>query len=175
MRTLRSLLLLAAAAVSSACASSSVQSRNLTSAPPAGSKVVVGKIELADDVAKSISAARADKVEANSDAWLQVMRTSLEGALHDGGVSNGTGGELRIDVRINELDPGSKAARYWVGFGAGTGKVSATVTVGTHGTFTVAGKLSGGWFGGEMDSVMKKLGKDAGVEVARVVKGGAAK
>lgn len=171
MRNLNAVLLCAAAALFSGCAASSVQSRSLTGTPPPDSKVVVGKIQLAEDVAKSISAARADKVETNSDAWLQVMRSALEGALRDGGVSTASGSELTVDVLVTELDPGSKAARYWVGFGAGTGKVSATVTVGAHGSFVVAGKLSGGWFGGEMDGVMKKLGRDAGVELAKVVKG----
>lgn len=171
MRNLYAVLLCTAAALFSGCASSSVQSRSLTGTPPPDSKVVVGKIELAEDIAKTISAARADKVETNSDAWLQVMRSALEGALHEAGVSTASGSELTVDVLITELDPGSKAARYWVGFGAGKGKVSAKVTVGTHGSFTVAGKLSGGWFGGEMDGVMKKLGRDAGVEIVHVVKG----
>jgi hypothetical protein len=154
------------------CASSSVASRNLTGTPAPDSKVVVGKVELAENVLAALSAARADKLETNSDAWLQVFKSALQAPLNEAGLTTAGGAELKVDVLFTEVDPGSKAARYWVGFGAGTGRVSATVTVGSHGSFTVAGKLSGGWFGGELDGVMEKLGEDAGEEIARLVKGG---
>jgi hypothetical protein len=38
----------------------------------------------------------------------------------------GEAGELRVRGRVTEMDPGSQAARYWAGFGAGAARTEIT-------------------------------------------------
>lgn len=72
----------------------------------------------------------------------------------------GGGEPAKVDIAIIDLDPGSKAARFWVGYGAGTGMIVADVTVAGHGTFRISGKITGGWFGGSFLVVLRKLGRE---------------
>jgi len=64
--------------------------------------------------------------------------------------------ELRIDADMFIFDPGSRATRYLVGFGAGKGKVGYNVTLTDVSTGAVAsrfeayGTLAMGMFGGDI-------------------------
>jgi hypothetical protein len=42
---------------------------------------------------------------------------------------SGGAGELVISAKVLEMDPGSKAARYWAGFGAGAARAHLEITV----------------------------------------------
>lgn len=68
-------------------------------------------------------------------------------------------GALVLDGRFTALDPGSRGARYWVGFGAGRSRVCVHATVSDPaGTALVeldhcrSGNL--GWFGGKAEGMM---------------------
>lgn len=72
----------------------------------------------------------------------------------------GGGEPVKVDIAVIDLDPGSKAARFWVGYGAGTGMIVADVTVAGHGSFRISGKITGGWFGGSFLGILRKLGRE---------------
>jgi hypothetical protein len=103
----------------------------------------------ASDVTKA-RAAEAEWAKAIGEAFTERAARKFPG-----------GGEpAKVDIAIIDLDPGSKAARFWVGYGAGTGMIVADVTVAGHGTFRISGKITGGWFGGSFLVVLRKLGRE---------------
>jgi hypothetical protein len=79
-------------------------------------------------------------------------------------------GTLVIDAVVEEMDPGSKAARYWAGFGAGAAraKLSLTISDGATGDvlikFTQERRSGVGMMGGDYVGLMNKnldaIGKD---------------
>ncbi len=64
--------------------------------------------------------------------------------------------ELKIEADLFEFDPGSRAARYFVGFGAGKGRIGYHVTLKDAATSEVVGRLDAygtlamGAFGGDI-------------------------
>jgi hypothetical protein len=79
---------------------------------------------------------------------------------------------LAIVGDVNSYDEGSRALRYIVGFGAGTGRVDSTWQL-LHpegevlGKCDVEGKISGGFMGGSISNMHKDVAK----EVVNFVKG----
>ena len=74
------------------------------------------------------------------------------------------GSVLTVQGRLVGFDPGSQAARYWAGFGAGEGTIVVEVTFLDEAGGTVAkgaawGSVSGGWFGGSLNSAGKRAAK----------------
>jgi hypothetical protein len=78
-----------------------------------------------------------------------------------------------LRVAVTEMNPGSQAARYWVGFGAGSagtrisgelldGPTGRTLLRFRDGSVTSVGML-GGDYGDVLDANMKRLGEDLGV------------
>lgn len=84
--------------------------------------------------------------------------------------SNGGEGALVISGKILEMDPGSKAARYWGGFGAGAARGHLEIVVTDGGTGAVLLRIdqerrSGvGMFGGDyvklMENNLNAIGED---------------
>jgi hypothetical protein len=66
--------------------------------------------------------------------------------------------ELAVEAELFEFDPGSRAARYVVGFGAGKGKIGYHIvltdaaTSETMSSFDAYGTLSMGVFGGDIST-----------------------
>lgn len=86
------------------------------------------------------------------------VRERLAGRFEKGGRP------IVIQGRLVGFDPGSQAARYWVGFGAGEGSIVAEVTFLNESGTVVAkgaawGTVSGGWFGGSLNSAGRRVAK----------------
>lgn len=74
----------------------------------------------------------------------------------------GTGGRLLITGQLGEYDPGDRTARWLVGFGAGEGHITATVSFAdaSGNVFccgTAAGRVQFGLAGGSMSSAVDEL------------------
>jgi len=83
---------------------------------------------------------------------------------------------LRVRGQVSKLDPGSQAARYWVGFGAGHARVEIKCEIldDTSGevlaSLTQARVSSGGLFGGGYDALLQKLTEEVGEELGALLK-----
>jgi hypothetical protein len=86
--------------------------------------------------------------------------------------NRGEAGELRVRGKVTEMDPGSQAARYWAGFGAGAARTEITGEVVDGATGAVllrfkqqrrsgAGAL-GGNYGELLDRNLITIGEDLG-------------
>lgn len=81
-------------------------------------------------------------------------------------------GELRVRGKVTEMDPGSQAARYWAGFGAGAARTEITgeVVDGTTGKVLLRFKQQrrsgvgglGGSYGDLLDRNLITIGEDLG-------------
>lgn len=85
-------------------------------------------------------------------------------------------GTLIVRAKISKADPGSRAARYWGGFGAGatqtqmTGEILDGATGAVLLRFTQERWGSGGWFGGGYEALMNSNLRQIGRDVAAVIK-----
>lgn len=83
---------------------------------------------------------------------------------------------LVMRAKLLMLDPGSQAARYFGGFGAGAGKAKISVELvdGSTGTvlarFTHEKRAGSGMFGGSYEKVMSKSLKEVGKDFAEGLK-----
>ena len=92
-----------------------------------------------------------------------------------GYVPRGKGKALVIRARLSKLDPGSQAARYWAGFGAGAVKVAITGEI----IDAASGKVlvrfqqerrSGfGAFGGGYGALFKRTARQIGGDIAGLI------
>lgn len=85
-------------------------------------------------------------------------RERLAGRFQQGGRT------IVVQGRLVGFDPGSQAARYWVGFGAGQGTIVAEVSFLNEAGTVIAkgaawGTVSGGWFGGSLNSAGRRVAK----------------
>ena len=75
----------------------------------------------------------------------------------------GGGRKLVVNGKLVGFAPGSQALRYWVGFGAGAGEIVAEVAFdaedGAQAKAMGKGSVSGGWFGGGLNSAGKRVAK----------------
>jgi hypothetical protein len=106
-----------------------------------------------------------DKAKEHEAGWTRALGDAFLARANKRGLGNGTD-RARVDITIVDLDPGSQAARYFVGFGAGTGKISALVDVAGHGSFRMNAKITGGAWGGSFEGVLKELGASAADHLA---------
>jgi hypothetical protein len=83
---------------------------------------------------------------------------------------------LLVRARVVEMDPGSKAARYWAGFGAGaaraqiSGEVVDAATGKTLLRFTQERRSGVGMMGGDYEKLMKRNLRTIGEDLAGVLK-----
>lgn len=83
---------------------------------------------------------------------------------------------LIIRAKVVEMDPGSKAARYWAGFGAGaartqiTGEVVDAATGQTLLRFTQERRSGVGTMGGDYEKLMNRNLRTIGEDLAGVLK-----
>jgi hypothetical protein len=114
----------------------------------------------------------ADKSKGGADVEDQ-YRTELESELHHDlqsqGFKNGSG--LTIKYWFAEADPGSRAGRFWIGFGVGEGKVQINVEFydangnhlsSTDNIGTVSGGFTGGSFSTAIDHAAEAIAEYAG-------------
>jgi hypothetical protein len=112
---------------------------------------------------------------ATSNETLEILQTAIADELFDHGIKANfvqlANPPPRADVTVVEWDPGSKALRWLVGFGAGKGEILVVVRSqsrngqpGIEGT--AHGWVNGGWFGGSMNDAAEKAGHLIGVTIA---------
>jgi hypothetical protein len=132
--------------LSVACASASVADNRLTSVPA--------------DAKVSLTGVHVNTPEAvkSEDEWVAAIRRGFEDEAAELGID---GGSLAVDVVVTTCNPGSKSARYWVGFGAGKGKLELTATLSGHGEVVVNGSVTMGWTGGSFEDVCEEAGAAA--------------
>lgn len=110
-----------------------------------------------------------DKARQHESEWTRALGDAFLARANKRGLGTGEP-RSRVDISVVDLDPGSQAARYWVGFGAGTGRISALVTVAGHGSYRMNAKITGGAWGGSFEGVLKELGESAADHLAKAQK-----
>ena len=82
---------------------------------------------------------------------------------------------LIVRARLTKVDPGSQAARYWVGYGAGAVKIAMTGEIidGTSGKtlvrFAQERRSGFGWFGGGYSALFQRTARQIGGDVAGLI------
>ncbi len=76
----------------------------------------------------------------------------------------GDGRTVVVQGKLVGFDPGSAAARYWAGFGAGKGTIVAEITFLNEAGAEVGkgaawGTVTGGFFGGSLNSAANRVAK----------------
>jgi hypothetical protein len=85
------------------------------------------------------------------------------------------GRTLIIRARVTKLDPGSQAARYWAGFGAGAVKIALTgeiidgTTKKTLARFKQERRSAFGAFGGGYEALFGRTARQIGEDIAGLV------
>ena len=109
----------------------------------------------------------------STDAFAEGLRGKLPGVQ----VQTGEGGNnaLLVRARIMKSDPGSQAARYWGGFGAGAAKVGITGEIVDGRTnkvlvrFTQERRSGFGLFGGGYRELLDRSMRQIGGDVAGLI------
>lgn len=105
--------------------------------------------------------------------------TGLRGKMKGVSVEAGKGGgakSLTVRARITKSDPGSQAARYFAGFGAGAAKVGVSGEIVDGGTgkvlvrFTQERRSGVGAFGGGYRDLLHRSIKQIGGDVAQMLR-----
>ena len=111
----------------------------------------------------------------STQAFMQGLRDKLTGMQVQSG-SGGGAGALVVRARITKTDPGSQAARYFAGFGAGAAKVGITGEIVDGKTnkvlvrFTQEGRSGVGLFGGGYRELLDRSMRQIGGDVAGLIR-----
>ena len=134
----------------------------------------------------SLVAVEVGEVRFDYEQWTKTEEKNLEEArkheaewsraLRDAFLAEATGRGLgqgaersRVDITVTDLNPGSRAARFWVGMGAGAGNVSATAKIDGHGEVSMRAKIIGGSWGGDFTATFEELGEAIAERIAERV------
>lgn len=112
---------------------------------------------------------------ATSNETLEALQTAIADELFEHGIKANfvplANAPPRADVNVVEWDPGSKALRWLVGFGAGKGELLVVVRSqsrngqpGVEGT--AHGWVNSGWLGGTMNDAAEEAGHLIGETIA---------
>jgi hypothetical protein len=102
------------------------------------------------------------------NARRKIGATNLPGAKRNGGT-------LIIRARVTKLDPGSRAARYWAGFGAGAVKIAMIGEIIDGASkkplvrFKQERRSAAGPFGGGYDELFTRTARQIGEDIAGLV------
>ena len=114
---------------------------------------------------------------ASTEPFVEGMRRKLADAKVQVQAGQGGGANaLIVRARITKSDPGSQAARYWAGFGAGAAKVgiSGEIIDGRTGKallqFTQERRSGFGLFGGGYRALLDRTMKQIGGDVAGLIR-----
>ena len=155
------LLTLALVLLAIGCSSTRTTEDHIAGLPP-DARFVLGAVSVDSGAFSKLPDDKASYAMAHEHAWV----TATEKGFRDAAKSlRIDGGGIGVDIYILELDPGNRSARYWAGFGAGAGHLKARVTIAGHGDLVIKGTLTGGWYGGDMGSVCRSLGKTVAREL----------
>ena len=139
-----------------------------------------GKVVVADfDTSKTPLPDADDNAHAPVKDVLGAAEGSLVKGLQKGGVQaergSGGAGSLVVKTTVVEMDPGSRAARYWGGFGAGAARVVLEIAVFDGGSNAKLLEIkqerrSGvGVGGGKYDKLLHRSLRQIGEDVAMVL------
>ena len=150
-------LLPAALAFLSACGTKQFNVQQVPSEPFKG----FGQFEITPFAVELPADAEPER-RAEANEFALAIRNRLAARLKGSERFAGQGRTLVIKGNIVGFDPGSQMARYFVGFGAGSGEIVADVTLANEAGDPVAkgaavGGVSMGLFGGNISSAARRL------------------
>jgi hypothetical protein len=108
-----------------------------------------------------------------TEGFVQGLRGSVEQKVS---IASSTKSGLIIRGKVLELDPGSKAARYWAGFGAGAarakieGEIVDAKTKQVLARFTQERRSGVGMMGGDYQELMQRNLNAVGEDIANLLK-----
>ncbi|HEX8155337.1 MAG TPA: DUF4410 domain-containing protein, partial [Thermoanaerobaculia bacterium] len=111
-----------------------------------------------------------------TEGFVQGLRGSVDQKVSIAETAKGGAGTLLIRGKVVELDPGSKAARYWAGFGAGAARAKVELEVVDAKTKEVLARVtqerrSGvGMMGGDYQELMQRNLNTIGEDIAKMLK-----
>lgn len=111
-----------------------------------------------------------------TEGFVQGLRGSVEPKVSIENNPGKAAGTLLIRGKVVAMDPGSKAARYWAGFGAGAAKAKIEgeiVDAKTHqvlAKFTQERRSGVGMMGGDYQELMQRNLNAIGEDVANILK-----
>ena len=131
-----------------------------------------GSVTLSDPLAQHSKVATVQIVSADNTVAIQpeaakYFEDRLRQYLYEAGEGRfNEGDEMTITYRFIQFDEGSRAARYFIGFGAGKETMTVEVAFRTQGgaevgKINVGGEISRGVFGGDFDEAIGVAAKQA--------------
>lgn len=127
-------------------------------------KIQLAEVAFAYDSWSNQDAEFLAKMKTFAPRWTAQLTSAFEEAARSAGILDAAG--VPVTVTITDLNPGSQAARYFLGgFGVGKGQILARASS-AKGEITAGGELTGGAFGGEFDSILRALGEDLAEAIA---------
>jgi hypothetical protein len=115
-------------------------------------------------------------VASATEGFVQGLRGSIEPKVSLSEKTGKAAGTLVIRGKVLEMDPGSKAARYWAGFGAGAArtKIEGEIVDAQSGEvlarFTQERRSGVGVMGGDYKELMQRNLNTIGEDVAAILK-----
>jgi hypothetical protein len=128
-----------------------------------------------------MSSVRVSSYEVATDAFGLEVAQKVAQALHEGGVDADTSprgapamGKVMVEGQVTLIDGGSRALRYWVGFGAGATKFAVRGRVRTAdgkvlGEFSDERRSGFGMFGGDTETLMHRCVESVAYDVANMI------
>jgi hypothetical protein len=102
--------------------------------------------------------------------FVTTLRSSLKDDGVDATVALGSPGGQGAEIDIQEWDPGSRALRYFISFGSGTGHVTVLVNVpGADGTSLLKGQVRGVVKGGMWGGASTNAADAAAKAIAKAI------
>ena len=111
-----------------------------------------------------------------TEGFVQGLRGSVEPKVSIDSNEAKAAGTLLIRGKVLAMDPGSKAARYWAGFGAGAarakieGEIVDAKSKQVLAKFTQERRSGGGMMGGDYQELMQRNLNAVGEDVANILK-----
>ena len=146
------------------CGGIEISSNSL--AVPPGAVVTLSEVHFDYDAWTNTDEEDMTEVKGKEAGWRAIIERAFRERAQDLDLEGGDGPNVSVELRIIDLDQGSQAARYWIGFGAGSGSLKATVNAGEYGSCEAEGRISGGSFGGDFDGVLENLGEAVAEAIA---------
>jgi hypothetical protein len=128
---------------------------------PSGPLNAYGQVEVVPFTVE-LPAGTEPERRAQANELLLIVRKRLVQKLASSELFSDSGRKLILTGRLVSLDPGSQAARYMIGLGAGSGEIVADVTFSDESGNTIArgaavGGVTAGFGGGSINSAARRL------------------
>jgi hypothetical protein len=129
--------------------------------PPSGPLNTFGQVEVLPFTIE-LPAEIQPEHRAQANELLLTVRKRLTDRLTSSELFSDSGRKLTLTGKLTSFDPGSQAARYIIGFGAGSGEIVAEVTFSDESGNTIArgsavGGVTAGFGGGSINTAARRL------------------